>query len=205
VINEMAEQTNLLARSAAIEAARAGEQGRGYAVVANELRTLAKRTQESSGEMRKMIVDPQTVVEEAVRLVESRRGEVDDGVVYAKLANAVLAAIRSAVRNIPDMCTQIASAAAEQATVTTEINKSIVHISQLWSPSMLSAQASDDAASKLSVVAARLQGSVEGCRVIHELFVAGPGVWAAGVPIATRTNSVKHRGDNLAPATEPRP
>ena len=125
VINEIAEQTNLLALNAAIEAARAGEQGRGFAVVADEVRTLASRTQESTKEIQAMMEKLRTGISDVVKVMESNQTEAQQGVEFVANAGEALARIVGEVTTINDMNTLIASAAEEQAAVAEEINRNI--------------------------------------------------------------------------------
>ena len=128
VIQGIAEQTNLLALNAAIEAARAGEQGRGFAVVADEVRNLARRTQDSTRQIQTVIEKMQASTSKAVSVMDEGQAQAQVSVEQARCAGESLNAINVSVTRISDMNTQIATAAEEQAVVANEINQNFNQI-----------------------------------------------------------------------------
>ena len=131
VIQSIAEQTNLLALNAAIEAARAGEQGRGFAVVADEVRSLAGRTQHSTAEIRGTIEQLQRAVGTTVTMIEHSVSRAGESVERANQAGDALSRIKGAVNSIRDMNTQIAAASEEQSSVSDEITRNIVSVHEI--------------------------------------------------------------------------
>ena len=165
VIDNIAEQTNLLALNAAIEAARASEQGRGFAVVADEVRKLAERTTKATAEISSTIKTIQTDIHKAVATMNEGTTEVEAGVKLANEAGQALRQVVEGSQKVTDMIMQIATAAEQQSSVSSEISGNVEKISNLSQENKAAASQTASAADDLLNLATGLQQMVSRFKV----------------------------------------
>ncbi|MBD8683114.1 methyl-accepting chemotaxis protein [Pseudomonas sp. CFBP 13719] len=160
VIKSVAQQTNLLALNAAIEAARAGEAGRGFAVVADEVRSLAQRTQQSTEEIQSLIASLQTGTHQVSSALDSSRAMTDSSVQLARRAGESLSDITRTVSTIQAMNQQIAAAAEQQSVVAEEINRSVLNVRDVSEQTSAASEETAASSIELARLGTHLQGLV---------------------------------------------
>ncbi|MFS1955672.1 methyl-accepting chemotaxis protein [Vibrio cyclitrophicus] len=160
VIRGIAEQTNLLALNAAIEAARAGEQGRGFAVVADEVRALASKTQDSTGEIQSMIERLEVGAKQAVSVMNESKVSGEKTIVQASTAASSLSEIRNSIGMMNEMNTQIATAASQQSQVSEEVNQNVQRIAESTMQMVEMANSAENACMALAEQCEALDGLV---------------------------------------------